>query len=607
MSTIKRIRRMIRRCQFNVATGLSVTRRSHGQYFITFFVFLGIFIFAILHTIISMMITNVEYKQTGYLDLYLENTNICWRNQTLKMKTHDEWSTGLEYIDCGKYNYKSMQNHLLQIHQKLRNSTDGEESSIRAGKRFIFRGNCSHLMNVGYSPSQPTFIEPGACFEYQHNDQKLFFATKTTTSFLCLPSFLIVGTMKGGTGEIMKWLKLHPFLKAGNGFEYVEHKRAVQKLQNPQEKALETTPESDSKQKQPVSSSDLSHMNTKEVHFFSKYLSHHHDKHHQQNHDHLHQHNHHLLSSSEKWNLLQEYLHYFPPFSTETEVSSLYTFEKSPDYMRNKQVLELIYSLFPKMKIIVQVRNPSKRAISEFFHNCRKKRFIKLISSPNKNRNNNYNGSNLSYSKGMVLKNSFELKDFHQLKEDENDSSGEKNDRFTVNAKSLPINSYITMPYPCSMEDMITYFTQFDPNYGQKGNKRRRRLQGRKPSDANTNSTNKKTSSSQEIPITPAKTIALPAKSNNNNNNGNQNKNSSPKSPLTEPKPPNTGIISTNTGGKSTNKLERTSALAETIIPLDKKRSSPFQNLPLTHLQEQYPKEILNGFYYNQINNLLSM
>jgi hypothetical protein len=598
MSTIKRIRRMIRRCQFNLATGLSVTRRSHGQYFITFFVFLGIFIFAILHTIISMMITNVEYKQTGYLDLYLENTNICWRNQTLKLKTHDEWSTGLEYIDCQKYNYKSMQDHLLQINQKLRNTTDGEESSIRAGKRFVFRGNCSHLTNVGYSPSQPSFIEPGACFEYQHNDQKLFFATKSTTSFLCLPSFLIVGTMKGGTGEIMKWLKLHPFLKAGNGFEYVEHKRAVQKLQNQQEKALETTAESDSKQKQSVSSSDLSHMNTKEVHFFSKYLSH--RKHHQQHPDHHHHNNHHLLSSSEKWNLLQEYLHYFPPFSTETEVSSVYTFEKSPDYMRNKQVLELIHSLFPNMKIIVQVRNPSKRAISEFFHNCRKKRFIKLISSPNKNRNNN-NGSNSSYSKGMVLKNSFELKDFHQLKEDEIDTTGEKNDRFTVNAKSLPINSYITMPYPCSVEDMITYFTQFDPNYGQKGTKiRRRRLQGRKLSAATTNSTNKKTST-----ITPAKTTVLPAKNSNNNNNGTQNKNSSSKSLLTQQKPPNTGIASTNTSSKITNKLERTPARAETIIPLERKRS--FQNLPLGHLQEQYPKEILNGFYYNQINNLLSM
>jgi hypothetical protein len=31
----------------------------------------------------------------------------------------------------------------------------------------------------------------------------------------CLPSFIIAGAMKCGTGELMKWLNLNPFLRSG--------------------------------------------------------------------------------------------------------------------------------------------------------------------------------------------------------------------------------------------------------------------------------------------------------------------------------------------------------------------------------------------------------
>ena len=37
----------------------------------------------------------------------------------------------------------------------------------------------------------------------------------STLGFRCLPSFLIIGTMKSGTGELMAWLNRHPNLQSG--------------------------------------------------------------------------------------------------------------------------------------------------------------------------------------------------------------------------------------------------------------------------------------------------------------------------------------------------------------------------------------------------------
>ena len=38
----------------------------------------------------------------------------------------------------------------------------------------------------------------------------------STLGFRCLPSFLIIGTMKSGTGELMTWLNRHPNLQSGS-------------------------------------------------------------------------------------------------------------------------------------------------------------------------------------------------------------------------------------------------------------------------------------------------------------------------------------------------------------------------------------------------------
>lgn len=508
---MKQFQRWARRLRVNLARSWALTTRTHGQYFITIFVFIGIGIFAALHTMISMMITSIEYKQTGYLDLYLENTNICWRNESLNQGTNDAWNTRLLHLNCNQFqSLHELINHIEKlknqtlvenpIHREIASKTGEIQSTnfieesgraIRKDRRFIFHGNCSHIFEPHSERRKDILslpIDAASCYAISPSSANKIFSLSSFSSsshqhYRCLPSFLIIGAMKSGTGELMKWLNLHPFLQVGNGFEYYERR---QQLLEPQ------TYSSSSK------NSLLETKNLKEVHYFSKFLSSH--RHHNQLHQHPNSSDHrsqpssashaHLyeppsgphLSSMEKWSMLSEYLNYFPEF-THDEAESIYTFEKSPDYIRNSAILSLISEVLPSIKLILQLRNPAIRALSEFQHHCRKKRFIKLLSDVSVN--------NRTYFKGNVLKNSFQLKDFHNLDgieehfivpdEVSNHSASFKtsdsynphqqhqnHDRFTVNSKDLPINAFISLPYPCSVSDMMTYFTQFDSLYSAK-------------------------------------------------------------------------------------------------------------------------------------------
>lgn len=60
-------------------------------------------------------------------------------------------------------------------------------------------GNCSNLKRQ---------LNAGDCV-YFNIIRKLF----------CLPLFIIAGTMKSGTGELMKWLNIHPSLISGKSQE----------------------------------------------------------------------------------------------------------------------------------------------------------------------------------------------------------------------------------------------------------------------------------------------------------------------------------------------------------------------------------------------------
>ena len=68
------------------------------------------------------------------------------------------------------------------------------------------------------------------------------------------------------------------------------------------------------------------------------------------------------------------------PYSFENQI----TIEKTPKYLIDKQVPERVYQMNPNIKLIVVLRNPVTRAISEYVQGqWRKKRFIDSSNFPN--------------------------------------------------------------------------------------------------------------------------------------------------------------------------------------------------------------------------------
>ncbi len=63
----------------------------------------------------------------------------------------------------------------------------------------------------------------------------------------------------------------------------------------------------------------------------------------------------------------QEWYRSFFPLKEELENNQL-SFEASPLYLFNPIVAKRIYKLIPKAKLIVVLRNPTERAISQYFH-----------------------------------------------------------------------------------------------------------------------------------------------------------------------------------------------------------------------------------------------
>jgi len=63
------------------------------------------------------------------------------------------------------------------------------------------------------------------------------------------------------------------------------------------------------------------------------------------------------------------------PQKNEIRASNL-TFEATPSYLFHPQVPKRIYDLLPNVKMIALLRNPTERAISQYFHDTRKNREI---------------------------------------------------------------------------------------------------------------------------------------------------------------------------------------------------------------------------------------
>lgn len=164
--------------------------------------------------------------------------------------------------------------------------------------------------------------------------------------WLCLPSFIIAGAMKSGTGELMRWLNLHPFMQSGEG----EGGRREVHFFGSTHLDQSPCPLLDYVRFFPVSDQKLA--NTKRsttVPSTSKEVT---------------------GLSSESGSL----------FDANRTIQPLpfFTFDKSPSYIRDGRALAQIATTMPKAKLIVLLREPADRAYSEFRHHCLRARYRRL-------------------------------------------------------------------------------------------------------------------------------------------------------------------------------------------------------------------------------------
>ena len=160
----------------------------------------------------------------------------------------------------------------------------------------------------------------------------------------CLPSFVVVGAMKSGTGALLRSLNNHGLFASGFGEKI---KKGVKQRTN-------------------------------EMHYFTEKFRRYNRTRQRIKHD---------------W---RDYLQMFPPFPITKNISikdansSLLefcshekslklTFDKSPDYMRSKTAIASLHEMLPSVKLIIILRDPLERTLSEFNHNCRHNRYFRLL------------------------------------------------------------------------------------------------------------------------------------------------------------------------------------------------------------------------------------
>ena len=139
-----------------------------------------------------------------------------------------------------------------------------------------------------------------------------------------------------------------------------------------------------------------------------------------------------------------EYVSRFPSFHA-NQANLLYTFDKSPDYVRSPEVMFNIVNMLPSIKIILLLRNPTQRTISAFNHNCRHGRYVRLL------RDVVVDG--VIFRKGRILNTDSKFRSVA--------STGHHDSvRYTINIEGLKLKKdYVEMEYPCKAADMHEYFT----------------------------------------------------------------------------------------------------------------------------------------------------
>lgn len=147
----------------------------------------------------------------------------------------------------------------------------------------------------------------------------------------CLPTFMIIGAQKCGTSALRDRLSEHPWLESGNDDKEIHY---FDKLMGSTDFGGDLKlSESHPKQAAELSLSNLAQIEAAKDHCPS-YV----------------------------------YLSNFRGPSI--------TFDKTPSYIRNNAAMRLIKQWFPKMKIIISLRNPTDRAYSGFCHNSRHQRYL---------------------------------------------------------------------------------------------------------------------------------------------------------------------------------------------------------------------------------------
>eukprot|EP00605_Chrysophyceae_sp_TOSAG23-4_P000641 GSChrysophyteH1.ASY1.ANO1.722.1 assembled CDS len=163
----------------------------------------------------------------------------------------------------------------------------------------------------------------------------------------CLPSFLIIGAMKAGTGELMAHLNAHSLLQSGKNIQ-----------------------------------------GKHEMHYFGSSHAYHD----------LHAHSPEHQDATCAW---LKYAQLFPDSRIK------YTFDKSPDILRIPQAQKQVKDMLPSAKLIVLLRDPSLRAVSAFAHNCRHRRYVRLLNSLTHTAlSSDEDGSKLrvTYTKGSIMR-----------------------------------------------------------------------------------------------------------------------------------------------------------------------------------------------------------
>lgn len=364
---------------------LRLGKGAQRYFLICAFVLIGIFVFALLHALINVVVSSKHLSENGDWNLNAQNLTSC-RVGSFFAQPPLLWSSTLVYLHS-----------ISSLDKKL----DNTENSIRLASRAVYE------VNQTLSSPYPS-LHAGECVKLVDSYSYLKPFKKQKVS--CFPSFMIVGAMKCGTGELMKWLELHPYLRviAGNGKK-------------------------------------------RESHFFTHNLPEE------------------LRKQPYKNDILRAYSQQLPLLSFD-EAATVYTFEKSPDYLRNGKALSLIQSSLPNMRLVIILRNPIHRVLSEFTHHCRHRRYVKLLEKVDIPSIGRIPAK--SFPRGSILRiidstihsevsQSLQTsKSSNTTKFTQDISHISRKNFFIVELKDLPIKSYMRLRQPCSIDDMVTYLQQ---------------------------------------------------------------------------------------------------------------------------------------------------